>query len=438
VRAGSAGVIALSLGLAACGGSAGSVGPRPVAPSDPTAGNKCRIASGQDSPLVTEWPASEKARLESLAARQVVAVAYSGCELRIVDSCRVPGSYSWRPTTLATDTVEISDADELYAKLPLGAVGLEGQLQRSGRLAVKTTVSGHLELAELPTTLPATGACAGVTHLVKGISVGAFRLVSGGSIATGGGAEVAGVGAGAKTRSEENVMREAGDPARCGESTETAPHAQCASPIQVFLVPAGNAPSALTPVAPSGGTGGMSEEQRARELGGVFIALPGKEDELWSLRDGSGRVLCELPCSRWIPPASGYRLERQTDQATVDVPDRFGNPPGSSVAAEYRPERGYPLFAALSFYGMGIPCAIGGTVLLIRGLTVEDDPNDPTGSDKGFYIGSSVMFFSIALGTAAWYFLFSDWESFETRSQPAARRHYPNVVVGPGALGGYF
>jgi hypothetical protein len=437
VRAGSAGVFALSLVALACGTSSGTLGPRPVVPSDPTAGTKCKIASGQEAPLVTEWPASEKARLESLAARQVVAVAYSGCELRIVDSCRVPGSYTWRPTTLATDTVEIADADELYAKLPLGAVGLEGQLQRSGRLAVKTTVSGHLELAELPTTLPVSGSCAGVTHLVQGISVGAFRLVSGGSIATGGGVEVGGVGAGARTRSEENVMREAGDPARCGEFTDTAPHAQCASPIQVFLVPAGGSPTAGAAPGTTGGAA-MNEEQRARELGGVYVAFPGKEDELWSLRDGSGRVLCELPCARWVPPASGYRLERQNDKATVDVPDRFGNPAGSNVQADYRPERGYPLLAALAFYGMGIPCAIGGTVLLIRGLTEEDDPNDPTGSDRGFYIGSSVMFFGIAAGTAAWYFLFSDWESFETRGQPSARRPYPNLVVGPGAIGGWF
>jgi hypothetical protein len=427
-------VLVLALVLSGCG-SAGSVGPRPVAPSDPTAGTKCKLASNQDSPLVTEWPASEKARLESLAARQVVAVAYSGCELRIVDSCRVPGSYTWRPTTLATDTVEISDANELYAKLPLGAVGLEGQLERSGRLAVKTTVSGHLELADVPTTVPATGACSGVTHLVKGISVGAFRLLSGGSVAVGGAAEMGGVGAGARSRSQESVMREAGDPERCAESSESAPHAQCASPIQVFLVPTGaTAPAAL---APSGGATGMSEETHARELGGVLVAFPREEEELWSLRDGSGRVLCELPCSRWVPPASGYRLERQSDRSTVDVPDRLGNPPGTGATAEFQPSRGYPLLAALAFYGMGVPCALGGAIVLGMGLA-EDDSDSPGGSRDDFFITSSILLFGIAAGTAAWYFLFSDWESFETRSQPNAKGQWPTVVVGPGAVGGFF
>jgi hypothetical protein len=406
-------------------------GARSAMPADPTPLTKCKVAVSHESPLVTEWPASEKARLESLASRQVVAVEYSGCEMRIIDRCRVEGSYGWRATTLSTDTVEISDADDLYAKLPLGAVGLEGQLERSGRLAVRTTVSGHLEAAELPADLPSGKPCDGVTHIVKGISVGAFRLLSGGSVSAGGGATIGGVGAGARTRNEESVMREAGDPSFCAQSSDQAPHPQCASPIQVFLVPV-DAPATRGQVVP------LDDQQRARELGGVMISFPAREEEYWSLRDSEGRVLCDLPCSRWVPPGSGYRLERRSDHKIVELPDRFAAPPGSSLHAEYQPERGYPLFAALAFYGVGIPLAIGGAVLLTLAFTEDSDDEVGGRSLQGFFIGSSIMFFSVTIGTGVWYFLASDFERFKATEKRSAKRRAPELVFGPGGIGGRF
>ena len=163
--------------------------PKPsLAPADPTPLARCKVAASAGSPLVTEWPASEKAHLQSMAAIQTVAVQYSGCELQIVDGCKLSGKYVWQPTTLASDTVEITNADELFAKLPLGAVTLEGELERTGRLAVRTTVAGQLRLDGMnETNIPRNGACASVTHVVTGISVGAFKLLSGGSLGAGAG-----------------------------------------------------------------------------------------------------------------------------------------------------------------------------------------------------------------------------------------------------------
>ncbi len=132
-------------------GCGGVNSPRATAPEVPMGAGqtKCQIAKGQDNPLVTEWAASEKANLEARLARGAVVVAYSGCELRLLPDCPVRGSYQWRRTTTSTDVVGIRDEDELYAKLPLGALTLEGELQRSGRLAVQTTVSGQLVLQGL-------------------------------------------------------------------------------------------------------------------------------------------------------------------------------------------------------------------------------------------------------------------------------------------------
>jgi hypothetical protein len=432
----------LALFLVACGGGqTANQTTSSLAPADPTGVAKCKVAVSQESPLVTEWPASEKARLEALAAKQVVAVEYSGCEMRVVEACSVAGSYAWKQTTLATDTVEIADADELFAKLPLGAVSLEGQLERSGRLAIRTTVSGQLELAKAPEgEMPTSGPCANVTHFVKSITVGSFRLLSGGAVAGGGSVGVGPVGGGAATRREESLLREAGDPARCGEATVEAPHPQCASPIQVFLTPARRTLTGEARVA-------EQDIQRAKDLGGSYITFPAREGEHWSLRNPNGNVLCEVPCSRWVPPGSGYYLERSKDGAKVEVPPRLGTLAGSSATAEYNPDQGGPLWGAIAFYGLGIPCAIGGTVVLIIGLTKEDDPDRPgDDSNKSFYFSASALYLGIAAGTAIWYFGFTDWERFEARSpskaalekqrKRAASR--PAIQWIPGTLGATF
>lgn len=390
-------VVWLPLFALGCGGGSSLPPAGSLAPSAPSGQAKCKVAASQESPLVTEWPASEKARLEALAAKQLVAVEYSGCEMKIVDGCQLSGKYAFKQTTLATDTVEIASADELFAKLPLGAAGLEGQLARSGRLAVKTTVAGQLELAE-PTKLDVASqpACARVTHVVRAISVGSFRLLAGGSASAGGGVSVGPIGGGGETRREETTVREAGDPARCSESTESAPHAQCASPIQVFLTPVRETAGAAA--------GPTNEPPRADS---VNITFPEREGEPWALFDEGGKVLCEIPCTRAVPRASGYKLRRQTDAAEVELPDRLGNVPGSSAVAKYTPERGSPLFAAITFYGLGVPAGIGGVVTLILGATADESDR------RGFYYGASAMYLSISAATAVWYWGFTDWPHFE-------------------------
>lgn len=423
-------VYALALSLSACGGATlpeqGS-----LAPSAPTGQAKCKVAASQESPLVTEWPASEKARFEALTSKQVVAVEYSGCEMKIVDACQVTGKYAFKQTTLSTDTVEIASSDELFAKLPLGAASLEGQLARSGRLAVKTTVAGQLELVDkIPLDLARQPDCARVTHVVRAVSVGSFRLVSGGAAATGGGVSAGPIGGGAQSRREESTVREAGDPARCSESTESAPHAQCASPIQVFLTPV------REQAAPGAALTAPANEPRADA---VNITFPERKGEFWALYDENNRLLCEVPCTRWVPRGSGYKLRRQSDSKEVQLPDRLGNLPGSSAQAEYNPERGSPLFAAITFYGLGVPAAIGGSIVLVLGFTDKEDASGD--SRQGFYFGAAALYLSVAAGTAAWYFLFTDWQHFEAeplRGAGSAKRARPRLFLGPGSISGTF
>jgi hypothetical protein len=275
----------------------------------PTSQARCKVAASRDNPLVTEWPASEKANLEALLRQGSVVVAYSGCSLRVLPQCRVRGSYQWRRTTTSTDMVEIRDSDELYAKLPLGAASLEGELQRSGRLAVQTTVSGQMQLTSYdPRGTAQGGYCQGATHVVSALSVGAFKLHSGGAATAGGSAGIAGIGAGAKSSSEQVTMREAGTPARCEQSTDAAPHAECASPIQIFLQPL------PTTIADRGPPGTVKVKFQ-----------PVRPMERWDVMSGEDQTLCTTPCERWVDPGVPYTLKHDPGwwarNEYFDIPD---------------------------------------------------------------------------------------------------------------------
>src|SRR5262249_39113661 len=150
-------------------------------------------------------------------------VRYSGCELRILEGCRPTGHYTYRRTTLATDTFEIRDTDDLYARLPLGAFGLQGELARSGKLSVKTTVSGQYQLDGVTPELPKDAVCDGATHIVFAMSVGAFSLLGGGTLSAGASGTSSFASAGAKSTREESVLRKAGESASCGDGNDRMP-----------------------------------------------------------------------------------------------------------------------------------------------------------------------------------------------------------------------
>lgn len=355
IRAALGTVLALLVG---CGPSL----PEPSAtPSEPTALSKCQVALSIDRPLVTEWSATEKANLEASVARRAVAVDYRGCEMRVVTGCELDGAYVLERTTLATDTHRVSNEDELYAKLPLGAATLGGQLERAGSLSLRTTVAGQYRLDRTgPFERPEQAACAEATHVVTAVTVGAFELRA--SERAEGGAEV-GVGAlGGGVRSErgESLLRSAGDPNACelGESAEDELDLQCRSPIQVFLAPFRDSRGA--PVAPE-----LSADSRTA----VQVRFePADSDERWQLKDGKGQVVCDLPCERWVAPGAGYQLYHQADDAddvlTISVPSDLGFAPGSRIVARPSPARGNVNVGGAMVgigigVGLGIPAAVG-------------------------------------------------------------------------------
>jgi hypothetical protein len=217
-------------GLLGCSGI-----PRAKAPEYDTGQAKCRVAGGDQNPLVTEWAATDKANLERKVLDGAVAVRFSGCDLQIIEGCALGGGYRWQRTTPATDGFEIRSEDDLFAKLPVGAMSLKGALAQSGSLKMTTTVAGQLRLGGA--TTPAGAACSAATHVVTGMSVGAFRLDAGDALGVRASADTPVGEIGVGTKSSDAITRRAGDPSACSEATDQAPHAMCASPIQLFLVP---------------------------------------------------------------------------------------------------------------------------------------------------------------------------------------------------------
>jgi hypothetical protein len=273
-------------------------------PRAPAEQARCRVAASQSSPLVTEWPASEKANLEVLLRTGAVAVAYSGCSMRVLSECRVRGVYQWTRTTPATDSLEINDADELFAKLPLGAASLEGELKRSGKLSVQTMIAGQLRLdGGGVADVPKEGPCAQATHLVSALSMGAFALKSGGKRSIGGGLKVSSVETGIKHEKSADLLRSAGDFDSCATGTAEGPSANCASPIQAFL-------QAIP---------GRTEEDGLPGTVKVdFVsANPASRWDVYA----DDRVICTTPCQQWVNAERPLML-RAREEAFMASPDK--------------------------------------------------------------------------------------------------------------------
>src|SRR5688572_9326873 len=234
---------------------------QPRVPTLTGEGEKCRTASGQQQPLVTEWPASEKANLESQIRQGGVVVSFTGCTMTVLTQCRTKEPYFWVRTTPSSDHIEIKNEDELFAKLPLGAASLKGELQGSGSLTMQTTITGQYRLGVQPGAVPTIeGNCNGATHIVGGLAIGAYQLNAGGTTKAAVQASVTVVGeTGATSTASKSVIRRSGEATTCAASTEQYPDPSCSSPVQMFLLsvrqtgPAGGQFAMGRPGAPTGG-----------------------------------------------------------------------------------------------------------------------------------------------------------------------------------------
>lgn len=249
---------AIALGLllsSACGAKTPATAIAPAAPvlqNDKEA--KCSIAKSHSEPLVVEWPSSARAKLESLSHKGVVVVAYQGCEMSVLGHCKAPGAYTFSPTTRKRDVVTIKDADELYANIPTGAAKLEGKLATYGQLNVSMTIVGRYESSKpFVSSAELEGDCAGATHVLVGLTTGAFKFFAGTGAEVGGKVDVMGAGAGGKSSTSNELLNEDGVESACANASTQAnsPPADCGAILKVEVMPLNRTASSASPAGSS-------------------------------------------------------------------------------------------------------------------------------------------------------------------------------------------
>lgn len=239
-------------GAAGCSAPAALIATAPeYAPKDQA---KCGVVKSQTEPLIVEWPAAQRTKLEALSRRGAVAVKYQGCELEVLAQCVVSKTYAYTSTTRQRERVRIRNEDELYARLPIGAVRLEADLKKAGELNVSMTIVGTYETDRaIVHRDELAGECDGATHIVTALTVGAFEFVAGADAEGGAGATIAGTGAGMRGSSRREMLNQAGDEAACERATaedQTPPYG-CGALLRLEVFPIWDRRAASAAVKPA-------------------------------------------------------------------------------------------------------------------------------------------------------------------------------------------
>jgi hypothetical protein len=144
------------------------------APADQTTAHAAQSAT---HPLILEWPAADRAALESQRAGGVVVVRYGGREMEVMRGCRAAATYHYVALTPKEEDVVMRSGAELAAAMPIHAARLDARIEQKQKLEVAMTIVGMYESdARAWRAADLTGDCAGATHVIAALTVGAFEL----------------------------------------------------------------------------------------------------------------------------------------------------------------------------------------------------------------------------------------------------------------------
>lgn len=244
-------VILFAIGIAACGPGALTENLVKAPEFNPKGQAKCGVAKSQAEPLIVEWPDAARGKLESQVRRGVVAVRYVGCDMQVLGQCTAPGKYGYASLNPKKSRVKMRNADELYANIPAYAVKFEGTLARAGELNVEMTIVGRYESDRSSVRVEdLRGDCDGATHVVTGLSVGAFEFFAGADARAGVGATAGDVGVGAKSTSSRETLNADGQEEACRKAAaaDTIPPYGCGALLGLEVQPiVGAQPAAPAP-----------------------------------------------------------------------------------------------------------------------------------------------------------------------------------------------
>jgi hypothetical protein len=225
--------------IAALGAAAACARPTldPAVPSySPDDQSTAAAAKSASRPLVIEWPAADRAALEAQRGVGVVVVRYGGGEMEVLRGCRAPGAYRYVPVTPKEEGLVVRDASELAAAMPIHTATLEARLQRQQELDVAMTIVGLYQTdARAWTSGELAGDCAGATHVVQALAVGAFEIDASARAAASAGVSALGAGVAGSQQSSREVVHRDGDKTACakGGAGDASPPYACGAMLRV-------------------------------------------------------------------------------------------------------------------------------------------------------------------------------------------------------------
>ena len=382
-------ILAMAAPIPACGPPALPAGSKIKLPQGGGEGGKyqCRDVTGSSEPWLVEWDPPAKARFQSASADGVLLVKYQGCSLGVLYGCEVKGSYRFLETTRSLQTEHIGNEAELFAKLPIGALNLAGEFKKGEKWSLDYVVVGTRTASVRDVRREAlSGRCAGATHLVKGMAVGAYQLSAGAHRKVGAEASLKGVGgAGGKVGSEARRLRQDGQYDKCVKPGTAAGDRGCQAIVKLYLQPVSGYAAVVAPPVP-GSTpppGAQALPPVGAELGHLRVegSPRGARVDVTGPAKFKGPRAAALPRTWQNVPAGQYR---------VKVRARDNEPYETTVTVLPERTRVVPVVLQKA-YGQ---LTIGGSP---SGARVE--LSGPDGKNKVFGLTKSFTFRRIRRGT---------------------------------------
>lgn len=202
---------------------------------------RCSATRKPSAPDTVTLDPSARAELDRLRALGAVAVRYEGegcdAEIQVLSSCIAPAQKYAFSAYPATARKVARDPSELLATMPLGAPSLVGWVGENRAVRTDFVLAGQYALAPdaVPRVQDLRGPdCARATHVVSAVYVGAFSMVAGETAILERRATVMDLGS---TAPELQVLAAEGNAEACRAAEPGKPHARCAVPLRLSLVP---------------------------------------------------------------------------------------------------------------------------------------------------------------------------------------------------------
>lgn len=170
----------IALATASCGGNVMTRDPSVSDVSDQATVGVEGDPAGKhacDGTLFVDWAAGTADSIASSSRDGLVVVKSSGCKLEVLGTCHGDKGYDFVAVTPTTDRTEISSEDAIRLGVELkNGKQVGGQASRAKSRSLAYVIVGQDMAAGSPKKLK--GDCAGATHYVSAISLGAYGLDS--------------------------------------------------------------------------------------------------------------------------------------------------------------------------------------------------------------------------------------------------------------------